>query len=52
MIMTWQNVLISLNHIYSMINEEASYRLVIMYDVVLDSIALVAKGMMVEIVFS
>jgi hypothetical protein len=39
MIMTWQNVLISLNHIYSMINEETSYLLVIMYDVLFDSIA-------------
>jgi hypothetical protein len=37
MIMTWQNVLISLNHIYSIINEEASYRLFIMYDVMFDS---------------
>jgi hypothetical protein len=39
MIMTWQNVLVSLNHIYSIINEEASYRLVIMYDELLDSTA-------------
>jgi hypothetical protein len=51
MIMTWQNVLVSLNHIYSIINKEASYRRVIMYDVLLDSTALVAMGMMVEIVF-
>jgi hypothetical protein len=49
--MTWQNVLISLNHIYSIINEKASYLLVIMYDVLLDSTALVAMGTMVEIVF-